>query len=134
MIVKLVGGIYLIFLGVKSWFKQYQVMDTTVKNHKCSKGLFCEAFLVGATNPKAIAFYTALFPQFIVLEEPILAQFIVLASTFALVSLNALLIYAVMASKLRYFLIKDMLIKRFNKMMGGIFMTYGVTLLFHSRT
>lgn len=65
------------------------------------QGIILRGGLVGVTNPKAIAFYTALFPQFIVLEEPILAQFIVLASTFALVSLSALLIYAVMVSKLR---------------------------------
>ncbi|HDY7993089.1 TPA: LysE family translocator, partial [Vibrio vulnificus] len=60
-----------IFLGIKTWRSN----KWTVKNHKpqvstnSRKMLFLEAYLVGVTNPKAIVFYSALFPQFIEVEQ-----------------------------------------------------------------
>lgn len=79
--VKIVGGLYLIYLGYKAFTSQRQLNLTTASDlipKKSNQALYREAFLVGFTNPKAIAFVTALFPQFIDPHQPLLTQFLFL--------------------------------------------------------
>ena len=59
-----VGVAYLAWLGVKLLIKKetlslHSQTDSTVP----ARALFFEAFLLAATNPKALLFYMALFPQ-----------------------------------------------------------------------
>jgi len=93
LFIKMVGGIYLLLLGIKTWRSNKR----TLKNYEPQasannrKMLFREAYLVGVTNPKAIVFYSALFPQFIEVEHSIIPQFILLTLTFTSSSFLALL-------------------------------------------
>jgi threonine/homoserine/homoserine lactone efflux protein len=59
--------------------------------------LYVNGLLVALTNPKAIAFTTALFPQFIQSDRPMLPQFSILIVTFMFLSFVCLLGYAMMA-------------------------------------
>lgn len=66
-IIKWIGAAYLIYLGIKILRcpeETYEVEfeadgQTSRANH------FMSGFIVGASNPKALVFFTALFPQFI---------------------------------------------------------------------
>ncbi len=83
--IKILGGLYLLYLGVQYWISDRNIV-IPAKNSIANKSiyrLFFESYLVGVTNPKAIAFYTALFPQFLNVEQSILPQFFALALTFA---------------------------------------------------
>ena len=78
-IVKWVGAAYLIFIGVKLVFSDSTEMEISEKTEKAEYEFskisqFIGGFLVGATNPKAIVFFTVLFPQIIVMSRPLLAQ------------------------------------------------------------
>ncbi len=64
VVVKIVGSVYLVYLGIKTWLSTLpdtDNLDSSCKE-KCNKHLFIEAYLVGITNPKALVFYSALFP------------------------------------------------------------------------
>ena len=77
-IVKLLGSLYLIYLGVTSlWHAFFFTKQAPMKinqnenNKKATrqnKRLFLEGFLTNILNPKASMFYLAVFPQFINLE------------------------------------------------------------------
>ena len=135
LFIKMVGGIYLVFLGIKTWRSN----KWTVKNHKLQvstnsrKMLFLEAYLVGVTNPKAIVFYSALFPQFIEVEHSIIPQFILLTLTFTSSSFLALLTYALVTKKLNFWLIKEKVRTTFNKVTGGIFIGFGLSLIISNK-
>ena len=66
--------------------------------------LFRKGFFVGASNPKALLFFGALFPQFIVPTEPQLPQFLILGFTFVFFEFGWLNIYAISAAKARNWL------------------------------
>ena len=70
LIIKIIGAAYLIYLGIKQWRSKTDLFAGTSSNKKqrTRKRLFIEGFLIAVTNPKAVLFFTALFPQFINLK------------------------------------------------------------------
>ncbi|CAH7277673.1 hypothetical protein VCHA48P434_40095 [Vibrio chagasii] len=63
---KMLGGLYLIYIGIKTWRSSTKVasMQPNTLDGISRYKLFGEAYIVGVTNPKAVMFYMALFPQF----------------------------------------------------------------------
>jgi len=72
---KLVGAGYLIFLGLKQWRTQGSVFTQAatgeVPGEDRPARLFRQGLLIALTNPKAILFFSALFPQFIRPEQAV---------------------------------------------------------------
>jgi len=131
-IIKWSGAIYLIYLGYKaltSTQETYHLSDTKEKHLKTSKvSLFTSGFIVGASNPKAIVFFTALFPQFINTTEPLLAQYFIFAFTFSVMELSWLIIYSYLGARSSNWLLKEGRAKFFNRITGGVFIGAGVLL------
>lgn len=68
-IVKVVGALYLMFLGVQAIRHRHRAAAATTgpmpRSHWRQLG---EGFVVGITNPKTIAFFVAVLPQFVDLD------------------------------------------------------------------
>lgn len=129
---KIAGGLYLIYLGIK--LLRAKPMKLELAKVETSEpvplaNLYREAFLVSITNPKAIAFCTALFPQFIDPSQSIVPQFSLLAGTFSACSFFFLSLYAAIAAKLRPQLAKEAVLRWFNRLTGLAFMSFGLGLL-----
>ncbi|MFI0399992.1 MAG: LysE family translocator [Thiolinea sp.] len=129
---KIAGGLYLLYLGIK--LLRSKPMKIELDKAQTSEtvpllNLYREAFLVSITNPKAIAFCTALFPQFIDPSQPMVSQFLVLAGTFGLCSFFFLSLYAALAAKLRPQLAKEAVLRWFNRLTGLAFMGFGIGLV-----
>jgi len=81
-VVKYIGAAYLIYLGIKMIrSKGLKIGEETVhasKKQVSSFKLFLQAYLVAVSNPKAIVFLTALFPQFIDTQLALIPQFAML--------------------------------------------------------
>jgi len=73
-IIKVIGALYLIYLGIKQFRLVNKISFENFKsdNKKSLSSSFYESFLLAITNPKAIIFFTALFPQFIDFKENVL--------------------------------------------------------------
>jgi len=101
-VLKWIGVIYLIYLGIKLWRSNSEKHEVKLQKTKTSRQtLFKSAFIVTALNPKSIAFFVAFLPQFISPKSETLPQFLVLGATFLfLAALNATL-YALFAGQLR---------------------------------
>ncbi len=134
-LVKWGGGIYLIYLGLRLWVQQVTPIPRSVaaRNSPTQRQLFRQAFIVAVTNPKAIAFITALFPQFIEPTVLMLPQFALLAGTFGLLSFLFLLGYALLASRSSRWLLQNHLRRRFNRVSGGLFVGFGSLLITTAR-
>ena len=66
--VQLLGGLYLIYLGIDALkHRQLHASDMVeVNEHAPSKfELVRQGFMVGVLNPKALVFFSAIFPQFV---------------------------------------------------------------------
>lgn len=129
--IKILGGSYLIYLGIKSWRSGKQLINTELSDNspKSARRIFVESYIVGVTNPKAIAFYTALFPQFISSDQSILPQFAVLSLTFASLSFMALFSYALITTKCAPLFATSRINQVINRVAGTIFIGFGISLL-----
>ena len=139
-VIKWTGAAYLIFLGWKSLRSSQQDYDQLPGQESESKVVkesvlshYVSGFIVGASNPKAILFFTALFPQFIDPSLALLPQFAVFASTFAVMELSWLLVYAYLGAKSSNWLFAKGRAKVFNRVTGGVFIGAGALLSTTSR-
>ena len=78
--------------------------------------------LVGASNPKALLFFGALFPQFIEPTAPQVSQFLILGVTFIFFEFFWLSIYAVTAARARHWLQKPRRARLVNRVTGVVFL------------
>ena len=102
-VLKWVGAVYLVYLGVKLLRSATEETLSLPEADKSvtPRGVFAHAAAVTALNPKSIAFFIAFVPQFIRPEAAILPQMALLVATFvSLATLNALA-YALLADRLR---------------------------------
>ncbi len=90
--------------------------------------VFFQAFGVAMSNPKAIVFLTALFPQFVNINEALIPQFSVLIATLMIFSFSFLMFYALLAHNVKTWLSKPNRIKAVNRTSGSIFIGFGVLL------
>ena len=83
-VVKVIGAIYLIWLGIKTFCNNAEAVDIKGAAEDTSRRLrshYVRGLLVGSSNPKAILFFTAFFPQFLNPIEPFAPQYFILALT-----------------------------------------------------
>jgi threonine/homoserine/homoserine lactone efflux protein len=136
-IIKWSGAVYLIYLGYKALTSKqetYQISDQDrTPSVVTKKSLYITGFIVGASNPKAIVFFTALFPQFINTSEPLLIQYLVFAITFTIMELSWLTIYSYLGARSSNWLLKEGRAKYFNRFTGGVFISAGVFLSISSK-
>ena len=64
-VMKIIGALYLLYLGVKTFRAKPVEIDTTKSNKISSKRLFVEGLVSNLCNPKVIIFYIAFLPQFV---------------------------------------------------------------------
>ncbi|MGF1722389.1 LysE family translocator [Vibrio kyushuensis] len=126
-VVKWIGGLYLIFLGIKLLMAGVKPADISKNENKASSWkLFINTYLVTALNPKGIVFFVAFLPQFINTNAEVTSQLWILAITFvALAALNATL-YAVFAGKAQQVLSSPKTQRIFNIFGGSLLSTAGV--------
>lgn len=132
-VLKTLGAIYLVYLGWRQWTSKTSMFDTPLSNGarsgKTNAALFRQGLLVALTNPKSILFFTALFPQFIQPEAPMLPQFLALTSAFAACVLTSHLVYVLLARHTHRWFGTPGRVRIFNRVCGGAFAMLGLSLL-----
>ena len=129
---KIFGAIYLIYLGISQWKSKHNIFEKPIETSKSNQGIrksFVQGFLVAISNPKAILFFTALFPQFIDLSKHIFVQFIILTTTFMFFSFTILVIYAISAHSAKGWFAKSNRAIWLNRISGTVFITFGLGIL-----
>jgi threonine/homoserine/homoserine lactone efflux protein len=99
--VKIVGGLYLIYLGLKSLRNAGQTTTAAAPTIRPAKRLFAEAFVVSMLNPKVALFFLAFLPQFVVRGHgPIWTQTLVLGAIYIVLGLCSDSMYALLGAHL----------------------------------
>lgn len=133
-VVKWVGGLYLLYLGIKLLRSGVSVdAERTAAVTASRWRLFANTYLVTALNPKGIVFFVAFLPQFIDPASPVASQLWILSITFVVMaSINAAL-YAVFAASARTLLTTPRAQRRFNLAGGTLLSAAGVWALLAKR-
>ena len=135
---KIVGALYLIYIGVKQFRNLNNIFEQVHLAHAKSAAhyfaIFRKGFLICVTNPKPIIFFTALFPLFLEPTMPIVPQFFILTLTFMVLSFMTLMSYAFFARSLKQWFCTQKRATGFNRVSGAIFIALGFGLLGLKRT
>jgi len=131
-IVKTVGALYLIYLGIAQWRAKpaaASVSTAGLAAHPSFGKRVMTGFLTNATNPKGIIFMVAVLPQFIDQKAPLLPQLAILGVT--MVTIDSLVMhgYAALASSMQRFFRNARAVMIQNRVFGAILMLMG-SLLF----
>jgi threonine/homoserine/homoserine lactone efflux protein len=89
-VVKLVGAVYLVWLGVQTirHRRDTTVNESSVVIARSRQSLVTDGFVVGVANPKTIVFFAAILPQFVIRGgAPESVQMAVLGLVFVAVAL-----------------------------------------------
>ncbi len=134
-IAKWIGGAYLVYLGWQLWRAPAPLLTAdggaAVRADASAFRLFGEGFLVAAANPKAIIFFAAFLPQFMVPGVPFLLQLALLGGTFVIVEILYELMLAGLAHRIAPWIMRHG--RAFNRIAGGTFVGIGAALATASR-
>jgi threonine/homoserine/homoserine lactone efflux protein len=126
-VLKLLGGAYLVWLGMQLWrAPAIQLRTDLPRADVPGVVLFRQGLLTAVSNPKALLFFGAFLPQFIDPTLDLLLQFVVMAGVFVAVECVVEYLLALLAHRIRPLL--ERAGKRFNRVCGGMFMAIGVAL------
>ncbi len=132
---KWVGAAYLVWLGVKLWRSAPAVTDTGLLpvTETSTGSVFAHTAAVTALNPKSIGFFIAFVPQFILPDQPVIAQFSILIATFVtLAGINALA-YALLADHLRQWIARPSVLASLTRSGGAALIAMGLATAFLRR-
>jgi len=128
-VLKYVGAAYLIYLGVKTWRAADSRLDTEGKPDAAGGwARFRIGVLVALSNPKAILFGVAFFPQFLDPAKPMAPQASILLLSFMAIETGWMCVYAGGGAKLAEWLKEGGRLRWFNHIAGGAFVSAGVLL------
>jgi homoserine/homoserine lactone efflux protein len=124
---KWIGAAYLVYLGIRLWLAPPPQVSAPVARGRMDEAgaarLFTQGFLVAVSNPKALIFFAAFLPQFMVPGASYWLQLAVLGGTFAVVEFLYELVLAGMAQKIAPWLTRHG--RWFNRITGSSFIGIG---------
>lgn len=127
-VLKYIGAVYLIYLGIKMWRSSSRFNINNKIILKSNKKRFAEGLLITLLNPKPIFFFMALFPQFINISESYLFQFSLLTITFCVLIIIIHFIYAFFANAVKAKLATPKGSNILSKTSGGFYIFFGLGL------
>jgi homoserine/homoserine lactone efflux protein len=127
VVLKWVGGAYLVWLGIQVWRSPPIGLDLHGSAQpRAGWSMFRQGALSALTNPKGILFFAAFLPQFIDPARSLVTQFFIMAGTFAVIEIITELLIASMAHRVSPWLSR--VGRRFNQACGAVFMAIGLAL------
>lgn len=126
--IKIIGATYLLWIAFNLWRSESSPVSE-FDNGRNQLGLAKQEFLLAAGNPKAILIFTAFLPQFVDVSASVNEQFFVLGSTFLILEMGAISIYAMFGMYLRQWFTKPKMAKRFNRGCAAFLAMSGASLL-----
>lgn len=133
-VVKWMGGLYLLYLGIKLLLTDVPANDVAPLRQSGPRWkLFVNTYLVTALNPKGIVFFAAFLPQFINTNVRVAPQLWLLALTFVALSIVNATLYVMFAGSARGLLASSRVRQRFNFAGGSMLSVAGLWTLMSKR-
>ncbi|MCL9782259.1 LysE family translocator [Vibrio sp. S4M6] len=132
-IMKVVGGIYLIYLGVQLWQSKGKMAVSSSNDTSFNKSryeLALQGFMTATTNPKGWAFFVALLPPFISASTHVVPQVASLVVIILILEFSCLMLYALGGRYLSQFLHRSGNVRFINRIAGTLMIGVGIWLAF----
>lgn len=129
-IVKYVGAIYLIYLGISAFISRNK-KDPAAENQQdgeMKKSAFKQGLISNVLNPKVAMFFLTFLPQFIQTGENATQQLIIMGVIYTLLSISWFFIYVFFINYLREWLLSPTVQGIMDKATGLVLIGFGLKL------
>ncbi|MEM7359427.1 MAG: LysE family translocator [Pseudomonadota bacterium] len=127
VIVKWAGVSYLLYLGIRLILSKPADQGLQQAAPRSRSSLYWQGFITSMSNPKAVIFFAALFPQFLDSSQPLLMQFVALSLTYLVVDGLFLCFYGKFAEVIAGRYLKPFA-HRFNQVAGSLYIGAAILL------
>ena len=127
---KIAGGLYLIYLGYKSWRSSAAARQTAGVAAEKGWKIFMSGFLLTASNPKDLLFFVSFLPAFVDLRQISASTLVIPAILIVVTFIGTLSVYALGAYKVREWLKNERSVLWLNRLAAVTMTLVGVAVLF----
>ena len=130
-VVKWIGAVYLVYLGVRQFRTDAAPVAVEARPPKSAhpvRDQLLRGYLVNITNPKGTMFLLAVVPQFLDLGRPLPLQYVLIGATLCFTDLVAMSCYTSLASRILRMLRKPGHIRWLSRGFGSMFILAGTVL------
>ncbi len=134
IVLKILGALYLLYLGVKLIKNRNHeiILNAGLPGVNKTRSFF-HGLGITLINPKPILFFIALFPQFIDNDKPYFGQFLFLSLTFCVLLIVIHVLYGLSAGFIKNRAARFDYFKYVNSFGGAAYILFGLSLLVFSR-
>lgn len=128
-IVKYLGAVYLIYLGIRTLLSKAKAGPVSTVETKSLLRIFSQGFIVNLLNPKTALFFLAFLPQFVNADRgSITVQIVILGAIFVGLAIFSDGLYAIIAGSAGQFLSGNLRVARLQKNFAGtMYIALGIT-------
>ncbi|KAJ54723.1 lysine transporter LysE [Actibacterium mucosum KCTC 23349] len=119
VVIKILGAVYLIYLGIQFWAAGTNSTAIDAGSGRRGFRALLAAYLVTLGNPKTVVFYLALLPTVLQFETIGVAQWAVLTVLTIVVLFATMLPYALLANRTRALMTRPRALRRLNRIAGA---------------
>jgi len=126
-----IGGAYLVYLGIGQIRNRHTHLTLEQEQNTIAFdawAVFRKGFLVAATNPKPILFFSAIFPLFMDPDRNTLIQFGIMTGTFLAISFASLMFYGYLSTHAKAWFFDEAKLRWFYRISGTAFVVMGIGL------
>lgn len=136
LVVKWAGVAYLIWLGIAQWRAPavplaQRALETSQVTRRT---MIFRGWTINAVNPKGTVFMLAVVPQFLVLSEPLLPQYLLIGATLSFTDFVVMAGYTALAAKVLTALKEVSHVRAMNRVFGTFFVLAGTLLALFKRS
>lgn len=136
LVVKWAGVAYLVWLGIQQWRAPATPLVARADDgpQVSLRSMVLKAWMINAVNPKGTVFLLAVVPQFMVLSQPLLPQYLVIGATLGFTDLVVMAGYTALAARVLGALKSPYHLRAVNRVFGAFFVLAGTLLALFKRT
>ena len=130
-VVKLVGALYLVVLGIQALLESRKIstpQDAGGSPARNGRGNFMQGVLTNVLNPKVALFFLTFLPQFVEPNGAIISQTLLLAAIFWLMGAGWLALYAAIIGRISTFLSRPRVARAIQRVSGVVLVGLGLRL------
>jgi threonine/homoserine/homoserine lactone efflux protein len=132
-IIKYVGAIYLIYLGITSFLTKKENKVEEVDQRAVKRSAFKQGLFSNVLNPKVAIFFLTFLPQFIHAESGAAKQLILMGMIYTLLSITWFFLYVFFINYLRTWLTTPKVQGWMEKATGIVLIGFGLKLAFEKQ-
>ena len=123
-VIKILGALYLVYVGIQI-FRNARKLAEAQSSDTGISALMRRDFMIAIANPKAIAVFTAFFPQFVDPSQPAWQQLSVMGMAFLVMEVAAVFLYVAGGAMLGRFIKSNRVFVGLNRLVGGALIAAG---------